>query len=862
MAVTDYFGNALATSASPINNFSSLDPLAPLTGTASADKLVSNGTGEVMTGLGGDDTYCVKSAGDVVVEAANGGIDTVIVSNLRSYVLGANVENLTISGKSWGFGNDLANIIVGGSNDQVLNGGKGDDVLTGGAGADTFVFQPGSGHDVITDFNVTDGDQIRIDGYALANFDQVKAAMTQVGSDVVLKLSATDSVKLANVSASSLTANSFQLDVNTSALKMTFDDEFNSLSLARNSDGLGGTWKTNFDFGIAYGTKSLSSHTLLNNEEQEIYVSPDYAGDAVKGTAGLGINPFSVQDGVLTITAEKTPDALKGDLWNMPYTSGLLTTQNSFAQQYGYFEIKAALPQDHGAWPAFWLLPADGTNPLELDVMENVGGDMAYQTAHFSDAFGAKTKESFANFVSDPGSFHTYGMLWTAKEVAWYIDGVEVSSMPTPTDMNKPMFMLVNLAVGGNWAGAATFDSTEMKVDYVHAYSVDPNATAADINPDAIAAATPPPPPPTPTGTDTTTSSNPPPPPPPPSTPPSPTVVGSTSGILGTDGTDTLKGGTSDDTIYGQGGDDLLRGGLGNDHFDGGAGNDTVTYNNAKAGVSVDLAVTGAQTVSAGQSETLVSIENLTGSSYDDHLSGDGGANVLSGSGGNDLLTGRAGDDTLIGGGGDDVLIGGPGNDVLDGGWGTDTASYADAGSAVTVRLSIVGPQNTGGAGVDTLIKVENVVGSAYADTLVGNDGNNVLDGGKGADVLIGGAGADVLIGGAGADTMTGGTGADTFVIKSTADSTMGSPDVITDFHAKELDVVDLSGIDANTSAAGDQAFTFVGTAAFTHHAGELRYSVDAAGAHVMGDVNGDGVADFQVILSGVTTLTSGNFVL
>jgi beta-glucanase (GH16 family) len=490
MSVVDYFGNFLSESAAPTAKITTDVAGLDLTGTAGADKLLANGTGQVMAGLGGDDSYYVKSAADQVVEDANGGVDTVDATNIRAYTLGANVENLTIDGKSWGFGNDLANILVGQGNSQVLDGGKGDDVLTGGAGADTFVFTKGSGHDLVTDFSVADGDQIRIVGYDLANFAQVKQAMTQVGDDVVLKLSDTDAVKLAHVSMADLTPQSFQFGINTSALKLTFADEFDGLSLARNSDGQGGVWKTSYDFGPSDGLNALGVHTLSHNGEQEIYVSPDFAGDAVRGTPGLGLNPFSIDDGVLTITAEKTPDALKGQLWDMPYTSGLLTTQNSFSQLYGYFEVKAALPQAQGAWPAFWLLPQDGTNPLELDVFEAIGGNMSYQTAHFA-LDGVKSKESFANYVSDPDQFHTYGLLWTAKEVAWYIDGTEVASMPTPADMNRPMYMLVNLAAGGNWPGDATFDSAQMKVDYVHAYAVDPNATAADINPDAVAAAVP-----------------------------------------------------------------------------------------------------------------------------------------------------------------------------------------------------------------------------------------------------------------------------------------------------------------------------------------------------------------------------------
>ncbi len=831
MALNDYFGRSLAQSAATTTTVKSTQLFDALWGGVGADKILGSGSGQVMSGLGGDDTYYVKSALDRVVEAAGGGIDTVIASNVRSYKLGDQVENLTLSGKAWGFGNDAANIIQGQGNSQTLDGGKGDDVLSGGADADTFVFGRGSGHDLITDFRVSEGDQIRIDGYGLANFAQVHAAMTQVGADVVLKLSDSDGVRIANTNLADLTASAFQLGIDTSKLTMTFSEEFNSLSLADNLTGQGGVWTTAFDFGSPVGAKSLASHTLLNNDEQQIYVDPTYAGSGAKGSVGLGINPFAVQDGVLSITAAKTPEALKSQLFNMEYTSGLLTTEHSFYQQYGYFEMKAALPTGQGVWPAFWLLPQDGTNPLELDVMEAVGGDMAYQTSHFSEA-GVKSKESFSNFVSDPGSFHTYGMLWTAKELAWYIDGVEVSSMATPADLNRPMFMLANLAVGGNWAGDATFDSATMKVDYIRAYSVDANATAGNINPNGVAA------------------------------PAALEIVVPAKVIAPPEADRVIKGTGLAETLMGGTGNDLLKGGGGDDILNGGDGNDTATYADSKVGVVVNLTLTGAQTVSAGHADTLVSVENLVGSHFDDVLTGDAGANTLDGGAGKDILIGGAGHDELIGGAGDDVLVGGAGDDQIDGGAGNDTASYAGSMAGVKVSLATDGEQATGGGGKDTLISIENLQGSSFDDVLTGDDGKNILIGGDGADTLDGGRGKDVLMGGAGADKLTGGAGADTFLFTSVSDSTLSKADTILDFRAKEGDIIDLSGIDASTSAVGDQSFYFMGTGAFTRHAGELRYTADAAGAHVYGDTNGDGVADFHIIVAGLSGLQATDFVL
>ncbi|HEX2763965.1 MAG TPA: Ig-like domain-containing protein [Allosphingosinicella sp.] len=137
------------------------------------------------------------------------------------------------------------------------------------------------------------------------------------------------------------------------------------------------------------------------------------------------------------------------------------------------------------------------------------------------------------------------------------------------------------------------------------------------------------------------------------------------------------------------------------------------------------------------------------------------------------------------------------------------------------------------------------------------------IAGGAGNDVLIGGAGNDLLIGGGGVDALTGGNGNDTFRYRSVSESTAASPDSIGDF--KLGDVIDLSRIDANTNLAGDQAFSFVGNAAFSNTAGELRFQlVSGQQWLVQGDVNGDGVADFALL---VTTpdnnpITSGDFLL
>lgn len=126
---------------------------------------------------------------------------------------------------------------------------------------------------------------------------------------------------------------------------------------------------------------------------------------------------------------------------------------------------------------------------------------------------------------------------------------------------------------------------------------------------------------------------------------------------------------------------------------------------------------------------------------------------IMYGDDGDDALTGSSGNDSLFGQDENDTLIGGLGNDLLHGGTNdSDTASYA-GGAAVTVSLAISGPQNTGGAGLDTLVEIENLTGSSFDDTLTGNAGDNVLTGGDGHDTLDGGTGNDTLSGGLGNDT-------------------------------------------------------------------------------------------------------------
>ena len=363
--------------------------------------------------------------------------------------------------------------------------------------------------------------------------------------------------------------------------------------------------------------------------------------------------------------------------------------------------------------------------------------------------------------------------------------------------------------------------------------------------------------------------------------------------LTGSSFDDTLTGNGADNTLAGGAGNDTLDGSGGNDMLVGGAGSNTASYASAFGGVNVDLNVLIGQPVGGGDGiDTLSGISNLSGSSFDDTLTGDSNANTIDGGAGNDTIAGGggadtlnggdgddsitqtsstgttenggagndsltglgagtlnggdgndniiqtgstgatenggAGDDALFGGSGNDTLAGGAGSDQLNGLAGTDTVSYADAPAGVTVNLT-AGTADDGQGGSDTLTSVENVLGSAFNDTISGDSGNNGIDGGAGVNTVSysgttiptpasDGVSVDLVagtatpIGGASSgndglaniQNVVGSAGADTFVGNSSNNNLNGGPG---------NDTVTYAGTTASAPADGVRVNLGAGTA-------------------------------------------------
>lgn len=231
--------------------------------------------------------------------------------------------------------------------------------------------------------------------------------------------------------------------------KLTFRDEFEG-PLDVSTQGSGTKWIAYTPFNMGFGEAAFTAP------------GKDF--------------PFTVANGLLRIEARKTDGK---------WRSGLLASVDpkgrGFSQQFGYFEMRAKFPKGPGNWPAFWLCTTKAltdratTTNFEVDIIEQYGHDSQTFCATYHWWYPDKThKASGTNFsVKDmTEDFHTYGFLYDAKQMIWYFDGVELWRQPTPPEACTPLYVLVNLALGGGWPIDQTPSPSYLFVDYIRVYAL------------------------------------------------------------------------------------------------------------------------------------------------------------------------------------------------------------------------------------------------------------------------------------------------------------------------------------------------------------------------------------------------------
>ncbi len=612
-------------------------------------------TGVATDSTGGTDTL-------LSMENANGSAfnDTIIGNDAANVLsgLGGN-DNLR--------GNAGADALAGGDGNDSITGGAGNDTLTGGAGGDRyFLVDPGQtavniDNDTIADF--VPGDVIDLTPVAsITSLSQLLAISRQEGADAVIDLGGGNSIRLTGVALGSLTAANFVF-----AGGPQFPP--GSIVGTEGNEGLSGTPGADQIFGLG-GNDSLNGGAgddLLDGGDGTD--SAIYLTDTGPIVANLSAAPITV--GGITVQPNTVRDGI-----------------GSIDTLIGIEGINLVGPASNGA-----------------DTLIGSAGDNALAGGGGADTiFGG--------------------------------DGLDTISGGAGIDIMD---------------GGAGFDIVLFSGDAV---PINGPGLRITVNADG-----------------------------------SITSIGATETEANLPNFEMLSGSQGNDIITGNAGDNMLGGGFGSDIIDGGAGIDTVNYQfsfpTAGSVLTVDLAAgTSSETLTSPPiplpvgppiqtftaSDTLINIENVSGTTGVDHISGDAGNNVLQGFLGDDRLRGGAGDDTLDG----NVFtlfthLENTGPSPLD---GSDTADYATDPNGVNVNLS-TGLATDGHGDTDTLVSIENVTGSAFGDTLTGNDLANMLDGLAGADTLKGGAGDDRLVGGAGIDVVDGGDGFD--IVDYSADAIAAS---------------------------------------------------------------------------------------
>ncbi len=842
---------------------------------------------DTMIGGNGNDTYVVDDAGDVVVEMADEGIDT-IETSLDGYVLGDHIENLVLlDGAISGTGNALDNVITGNAANNTLDGAAGADTMEGGAGDDTYLVDD-AGDVIIELFN--------------EGTDTVIAKVSHVLADNVENLVLSGNANIhgtGNVLANTIIGNDGANVLHGAGGNDTLDGGAGNDTLigGLGADQLtGGAGNDVFAY-LAVAESTASASDRITDFEGAGAGEGDLIDvSAIGGLTWIGTDAFS---GAGQLRVEQAGDHVLAQIdedgngiadWQVILSNQTAVhfTVDDFkgivnARRIGktgndtllgtvFADTLAGLAGDdqlNGFDGDDSLDGGDGNDTLDggaghdtlrggqgADLLIGGTGDDVFMYTAVTDST-LVASDTIAGF---DGAGVTGGDVIDLSAVDGNV--LEAGVQPFKFVENGGAFTAAGqLRVVQAGANAIVEANTDGDFDTVEFRIVLQNATAAAFTIDDFVGLS------APVFTGTAgpdlfkgTNAN--------------DVAfgfggndtlignGGNDYLDGGDGDDSLDGNDGDDTLIGGAGKDTLKGGNGNDLLLGGEGNDSLIGNQGNdtldGGPGADTMVGGvgddlfyvdnvADTVVEGVNQgkdSVIAIVSFTLPAHVENL-------TLAGSGsingtGNDLanvIIGNAGDNSLSGGEGNDTLDGGLGADTLNGGAGDDTFIVDNTDDVVQEAVD---------EGIDTVIStvtftlpanVENLIlvgsddidgtGNALANVIAGNDGNNSLSGGDGEDTLTGGAGAD---------TLTGGNGNDVFVYTVLDESTPAASDTITDFAHGE-DVIDVSVLGS---------FVFIGTAAFTA-ANQLRVEQSDADTLAQIDSDGDGDADWQVLIKNTT---------
>ena len=694
------------------------------TGNALANTIIGNAAGNVidggagadsMAGGAGDDTYVVDNAGDIVTENTGEGTDLVEAS--LSYTLGANLEDLTLTGVGSidGTGNALANTIIGNAGDNVIDGGGGADIMTGGQGDDIYYVDDAG--DVVTE-NVNEGR------------DHVYASV------------------------------SYALGANVEDLTLIGTGTINGTGNALNNTIVGNTLANRLDGGAG-------ADTLQGGAGDDTYVVDD-AGDVVIEGVSQGIDTVESAIGyVLTANVENLilagtasidgagnalANTLTGNTGDNVLDGGAggdMMSGGAGNDTYVVDDVNDAVTENAG----------EGTDLVKASISYTLGANLENLALLGSSAINA-TGNALANTIAGNAGNNTIDggvgadtLSGGAGDDTYIVDNAGDTVVEAPNEGNDLVQASVSYVLAANvenltLTGASAIDGTGNALANTIIGNGANNVLDGGVGADTLAGGV---------GDDTYMIDN------------AGDVVTENAG----EGTDLVKAsisytltqnvenlmltGTSaingignalNNTITGNSAGNVIDGGLGADTMIGGAGNDSYIVDNA-ADAIIENANEGTDIVQAAVSYTLsANVENLTltGTSA---INGTGNtlANTITGNAANNTINGGAGADTMAGGAGNDTYVVDDAGDVVteNANEGTDVVlssiSYTLTGNVENLTL-------TGGSSIDG-------AGNALANTITGNAANNTLDGGAGADTLIGGAGDDSYIVDAAGDVVT-----------------------------------------------------------------------------------------------------------